>query len=130
MKTKTLLVASAVIEIGIGLTLLASPGLTASILINAPFDSPADSVVGRVAGAALLALGFTCWRARLDVHSPAANGIISAMLLYNAAAVVVLTYAGIGLRLFSIALWPVVVLHVVMAIWCIACLIGKRSDRS
>jgi hypothetical protein len=97
----------------------------ASILIGAQFDTPADSVIGRVAGAGLLSLGVACWRARSDVHSPAATGIVSAMLLYNAAAVVVFAYAGIGLRLFGIGLWPAVVLHLVMAIWCIGCLIKK-----
>ena len=125
MKTKPLLTATAVIEVGAGLALLASPAFAASILIGAPFDTPADSVVGRVAGAALLTLGIACWRARLDVHSQAATGIVSAMLFYNAAVAAVLSYAGTALRLSGIGLWPAVVLHVVMAVWCIACLVKK-----
>jgi hypothetical protein len=125
MKTRPLLIATAVIEAGAGLALLASPPLTASILIGAPFDTPADLVVGRLAGAALLALGFACWRARLDVHSHAATAIVSAMLLYNFAAVVVIAHAGLGLRLSGIGLWPAVVLHLLMAIWCLACVLKK-----
>lgn len=127
MKTKPLFIVTAVIEIAVGLALLASPALTASILIGAPFDTPADSVVGRVAGAALLALGLACWRARQDPQSRAATGVIWAMLLYNVAAVVVLAYAGIGLRLSGIGLWPALALHAMMAVWCLACLLTKKE---
>lgn len=120
MKTRLLLIVTAVLEVGIGLALLVSPALTASILIGAPFDTPADSVVGRVGGAALLSLGVACWQARNDEHARAATGLIISMLLYNVAAAGVLTYAGVGLRLFGIGLWPAVVLHAVMAAWCLA----------
>lgn len=125
MKTKHLFIATAGIEAGAGLALLASPAFAAQILIGAPFDTRADLVVGRVAGAALLALAIACWRARLDVYSPAASGIVVAMLFYNVAAVVVFANAGIGLQLSGIGLWPAVVLHAIMAIWCLACLIKK-----
>lgn len=120
MKTRLLFIVSAVVEMGVGLALLLSPALTASILIGAPFDTPADSIVGRVAGAALLGLGVACWLARNDEHARAATGLIVSMLLYNVTAAVVLAYAGVGLRLFGIGLWPAVVLHVVMAVWCLA----------
>lgn len=123
MKTKPLFIATAVIELGAGLALIVSPALAASILIGARFDTPADSVVGRVAGAALLALGAACWLARNDGRNRAVDGLIVSMLLYNTATVVVLGYAAIGLHLFGIGLWPAVVLHAAMAVWCLACLI-------
>jgi hypothetical protein len=122
MKTKSLFVATSVIEIGAGLALLASPALAASILIGSAFDTPADSVVGRVAGAALLALGVACWCARNDVLSRSASGLIVGMLLYNIVVALVLVYAGIDLQLFGVGLWPTVALHVVMAIWCLVVL--------
>lgn len=125
MKTKTLLVATTVIEAGAGIALLASPSLAASFLIGAAFETPADLIVGRVAGAALLTLGIVCWRARLDVHSYAANGIVLAMLFYNFAVAAVLVYAALGARMSGLGLWPTVVLHGVMAIWCLACLVKK-----
>jgi len=125
MKTKPLFIATAVIEVGAGLALLVSPALAASILIGAPFDTPADSVVGRVAGAALLALALACWRARDDEHNRAAAGIVSGMLLYNAVAVMVLADAGIVLHMSGIGLWPAVVLHAAMAVWCLVCLIKR-----
>jgi hypothetical protein len=41
-------------------------------------------------------------------------------LLYNVAAVVVLAFAGTGFGLHGVALWPAVVLHAVMTLWCVA----------
>jgi len=131
LKTRLLFSVTAVLEVGVGLALLASPALAVSLLLGAPFETTADSVVGRVGGAALLALGVASWLARNDEHARAANGLVVSMLLYNVAAVVVLGYAGLGLRLSGIGLWPAVVLHVVMAAWCLANVAGfRRRHRS
>jgi hypothetical protein len=119
---KTLLAITAVLEAATGLALLASPPLVAGILLGASLDAPAAVVVGRVAGAALLALGAACWLARDDGPSRAARGLVAAMLLYNIAAVVVLAYAGAGLAPGTIFLWLAVVLHAALAVWCVACL--------
>lgn len=122
MKTKTFFIVTAAIEVGAGLALLVSPSLAVSILIDAPFGTLADSVVGRVAGAALLSLGAACWLARKDALSSAGKGLVAAMSLYNLAAFVVLAYAGLGLHFAGIGLWPAVGVHALMAVWCIACL--------
>ena len=127
MKTGLLFIVTAVLEVGIGLALLVSPALAVSILIGAPFETAADSVVGRVCGAALLALAVACWLARNDEPTRAATGLIVAMLFYNVAAFAVLAYAGVGLRLFGIGLWPAVVLHAVMAGWCLASVPGLKT---
>ena len=127
MKPRLLFIVTAVLEVGIGLALLLSPPLTVSILIGAAFETSADSVVGRVSGAALLALGVASWLARNDEHSRAATGLIVSLLFYNVAAVVILAYAGVGLRLFGIGLWPAVVLHAVMSAWCLANVASKRG---
>jgi hypothetical protein len=126
MRIKPLFMVTAVLEVSTGLALLVSPALVAAILIGAPFDTPADSVVGRVAGAALLALGTACWRARDDGLSSSAIGLVSGMLLYNAVTALVLAEAGIVLHMYGIALWPAVVIHTLMGIWCLGVVLVKR----
>jgi hypothetical protein len=121
-----LLTLTAVIEMGTGLVLVASPSLLATLLFGSSLDTVAALTVGRVTGAALLALGMACWIARHDGRSRAKTGLVVAMLLYNLAAVSIFVPAGIGTGLGGLALWSAVVLHAVMAIWCIACLRGKR----
>jgi hypothetical protein len=117
---KTLHTATAVIELGAGLALLCFPSATVMLLVGAPLEAAPALTVARVGGAGLLALGVACWLARDDTQSPAARGLVTAMLLYNAAAVAVLGFAGIGFGLHGLALWPVVVLHALMTLWCLA----------
>lgn len=119
---KSLLIVTAALEIATGAALLVSPSVVASVLLGFALDTPAGWVVGRVAGVALLALGAACALARNDGHSGAARGLVAAMLLYNAGTVAVLVHAGLGLGLSGVALWPAVLIHSALAVWCIACL--------
>jgi len=127
---KSLLIVTAALETAIGLALLGVPSLVISLLLGGSLDAPAALLVARVTGAALLSLGVACWLARNDEKSRAAVGLVTAMLLYNAAAVLVLLYASIGLALSGIGLWPAVLLHAALAVWCIACLRNQRVSPS
>jgi hypothetical protein len=112
---------TATIEAATGLALIAVPAIVVRLLLGAEI-SGASIPLGRVAGAALLALGVACWLARDDGQSRTARGLVVAMLTYNIVATTVLAFAGIGLGLHGVALWPAVVLHAAMAVWCVACL--------
>lgn len=119
---KTLLSVTALLEAAAGLSLAASPSLVSSLLIGSPLDARSGSVVGRLAGIALLTLGFVCWLARNDQQKGVTAGPIAAMLFYNVAVATLLVYAHLGLGLSGIGLWPTVALHAVLALWCITCL--------
>ena len=119
--TKALLIVTALAETGIGVLLLLAPRLVARLLLGTGLDGDADGIVGRIGGAALLSLGVACWLARDDRSSRALRGLVSAMLLYNTAAIAVLFYAGSGLGLAGMLLWPATLLHAGLAAWCLAC---------
>ena len=124
---KNLLVVTALLETITGLALIVSPALPVSLLIGAALDTAVAPVLARIAGAALLALGVACWLARDDARSVAARGLVAAMLFYDAAAAAVLVYAGLGLRLSGVGLWLAVLLHLALAVWCVAALGQGRA---
>ena len=127
---KKLLIVTALIEAGAGVGLMCCPSVAVALLLGAPLDTPAALTLGRVAGAALFALGVACWLAHYDAQSCAARGLLSAMLLYNLGAVVILGTAGVRSQPVGIALWPAVALHAVMTVWCIACIMTKSTQIS
>lgn len=117
---KPLFIVTAVIEVGAGLALALAPAAAIQALFSTAIDSPAALVICRLAGGALLALGVASWLARDDGHVRAARGLVAGLFVYNVAAALLLAYAGIGLHLSGIALWPGVALHAVMTAWCAA----------
>ena len=127
MTLRALLIVTAASETATGLGLAGMPPLLITLLLGGTLDTPAALIVARMAGVALISLGVACWLARNDAGSRAARGLIGALLFYNAAAVAVLVYAGAGLRLDGILLWPVVVFHGVMAGWCVGITTGHGT---
>ena len=123
---KPLLVATAAIEIGAGLALLCIPSQAAWLVFGTPLDTPTAMTAARIGGLGLLTLGVACWLARDDAASPAARGLTKAMVIYNAGAVGVFAYAGLGLGLHGLLLWPAAVLHTAMTVWCLARLVGRH----
>jgi len=126
---KRLLALTAIVEAGTGIGLLTAPSVLARLLLGATLDAPALTVA-RVAGAALLALGVACWRAHYDAQSCAARGVVGGMFLYNLGAVFVLGAAGLGSRPVGVALWPVVILHAAMTVWCITSLLRNAVQKA
>jgi hypothetical protein len=127
---KLLLIIAAVIEAGAGLTLLVMPGVGTSALLGAPLDIPTGLVAARIAGAALVALAIACWQARNGERGSPATGVVQAMSFYNFAGAMVLVYAGIRLDLRSALLWPAIVLHLGLGVWCVVNLWFTRRKLS
>ena len=127
---RPVLTMSAVIEGATGLGLLLTPSGLVWLLFGSALDVPLVLLLGRLAGAALLALGVACWLARSDEQSSAAVGVIAAMWLYNATATALLAYGGLGLGLSGRGLWPATVLHVGMLVWCSVCIRSRPAQRT
>jgi hypothetical protein len=115
---KLLLLTTAALEAGAGLALLCLPSVFAQVLLAAPLEGTVALTVARTGGMGLLTLGVAAWFASQDSQSRAARGLAMAMILYNTGAVLILGAAGLGPSPSGICLWPVVVLHAAMAVWC------------
>jgi hypothetical protein len=115
---RSLLVATALLEGVTGLALVAFPSRLATLLLGSSLDSPAALTLARVAGVALVALALTCWLGRDDGQSRAARGLVAAMTVYHTGVAIVLGYASIGLALSGRGLWPTVLFHTAMTVWC------------
>jgi hypothetical protein len=119
---RNLLAVTAVAECATGVALIAFPSVVVTLLLGSSLDGPASLTLAHVAGVALIALGVACWLARDDGQTRAARGVVGAMLFYNTGVAIVFAYAGIGLALSGIGLWPAVLFHGAMTMWCLTTL--------
>jgi hypothetical protein len=121
MTTKVLLIVMAIIEVGAGVALVAVPSACAELLLGEGLTAPPSLVVARIAGAALISVGFMCWRERHG-ERPSQSSSVAGILIYNLAVPIVLVHAWFAWGLHGIALWPASLLHTGLSIWCVACL--------
>lgn len=129
MQRKLFLVVTAASEGATGIALLAAPAVVLKLLLSASQPVAQTLATAQIAGAALVALGISCWSARKDTLAPSQTGLLCGMLFYDIAAAILLSVAGIRWQLVGIALWPVVALHSAMGVWCLACLaVRSRSS--
>ena len=119
MRRSSFLTVTAVVELAAGLGLLVLPGAALWLLLGVTEPDAVGTFTGRVAGAALVALGVASGFGRA-----ADLGLLGGLLFYNGAVAALLVYAGAGLGLTGVALWPAVGLHTALAAWCGRCLRG------
>ena len=124
---KELLGATALIEAGAGLALLSLPSTVAVLLLGAALETSASIVLGRVAGAALLALAVASWLARDDGRSRGTRGLVCGMALYNLGTVVILGAYGLRSTQGGVALWFAVLIHAGMTAWCVTALRKRHA---
>jgi hypothetical protein len=107
-----------------GLALAIDPPLVVRLLLGAE-PLGAGLAISRVAGIALLALGVACWPVRDAIARPPA---LRAMSTYNVLATLYLLSLGVRGEWVGRLLWPAVVLHAVLTVWCFVVLLrpGER----
>lgn len=109
---------TALAELAAGLALLGLPSVAISLLLGVEQSAREALWVGRVGGAGLLAIAVACWSARDDRGSVSQRGLVWGAAVYNVGAVLVLATAATVAGMRGPLLWPAVVLHIGLAIWC------------
>jgi hypothetical protein len=125
MIRKALLVVTAVVEAGAGFALLVIPTWAAELLLGEGLSSPASFAIARIAGSALMSLGVASWIC-CDVERVENPGLFAGLTVYNVAVPIVLVQGWFARDLNGILLWPAVVLHAALAVWCLASLRKQR----
>ena len=115
---KYLLIISAIGEIATGLALLAVPAFVVSILLGGTLNTAEGLATARIAAIALIALGLICWMGSRDTQSRVKASIVTAMLFYNCAILVLFLSLLFGAGMTGIGLLPVSIFHAVLAVWC------------
>jgi hypothetical protein len=128
-KRKLFLIVIAATEASTGLGLLLLPSVPFDVLLGLESAKVDAIFVGRIAGAALLAIGVASWLARTDELSPSLFGLLVGILLYNTVVSILLVYAGIVLKMTGGMLWPTVAFHLILAVWGGLLLRGIPSKR-
>jgi hypothetical protein len=103
---------SAMGELATGCALLTVPSVVIQALIGSPSDQ-AGSIVGRVLGGGLLALGVA---GMLTPSQSPERGVVLGLAVYNTSATVILAVAGATGAADGWLLWPVVGLHGLLAV--------------
>ena len=122
MRLKALFLVTAIVEIATGLALLGLPAVVLASLLGIQAALEETLVVSRVTGAALLAIGVTSALTRDDTRPPTQRGVLIGILTYDVLVALLLVYSALAVQLAGPALWPAVVLHTLLTIWCILCL--------
>jgi hypothetical protein len=122
LMTRLLLIVTAAFEAATGLLLMFWPSEVLELLFGPATAAPLGPGGARIAGVALLALGVACWLTRDTGAKPSGKRMITTMLAYNVAVAAVLAAAGIHYAPVGIALWPAVIVHCVLAVWCVTSL--------
>jgi hypothetical protein len=125
MSLKLLLTLCGGLEILAGLAALITPAPVVSLLLGAPVD-PISSVVARLFGAGVFALGLACLKARDDVRSPAGLAVSVGITSYNVLAAVVLLWTAAGSGLGGLLLWAAGIGHAALGALFVSALMTSR----
>ncbi len=125
MSLRLLLLLSGGLEILAGSAALIIPAPVVSLLLGSSLD-PIASVLARLFGAGVFALGLACLKTRHDVGSPAGLAVSLGITAYNVLAAVVLFWAAAGLSLGGLLLWGAGIGHAVIGALFVSALVTSR----
>jgi len=127
----TLLAVTTLLEFALGTALLVAPKWAAHGLTGAPHTSDEMAAVLRLAGGAVLAIGLCCGLGLLS-ESGSSRGrpldLVPGLVVYYGCAVAILADA-IMRRVQAPLLWPAMLVHAALLVWCVVCLASERTVR-
>ena len=126
MSLRLLLLLAGGLEILAGLAALIIPAPMVSVLLGVSMD-PIASVLARLFGAGVFALGLACLKARHDVGSPAGVAVSIGITTYNVLGAVVLIWAAAELGLGGLLLWGAGIGHATLGGLFVFALFKRRS---
>jgi len=119
-----LFTAGALGESVVGLALLAYPGKTVDLLLNATLDA-SGFVVARVLGAGLIALGLTWWFARLEPERRGLRRCTPGFIVYNLGAGLVIVLQALAAARAVPVVWLAAVLHVLVGLGMVMAVVAR-----
>jgi len=125
MSLRLLLILSGGLEILAGLPALITPGPLLSLLLGGSADQIA-SVLARLFGAGVFALGLACVKARHDVASPAGLAVSIGITSYNVLAAVVLLWTAAASGLGGLLLWGAGIAHAALGLLFVSALMTEE----
>lgn len=125
MSLRLLLIISGSLEALVGVLTLIAPATVVSLLLGGSVDA-IGSVLARLFGAGVFALGLACLKARDDVGSPAGLAVSIGITSYNVLAAVVILWAAVGLSLGGLLLWAAGIVHAVLGALFLSALAASR----
>jgi hypothetical protein len=115
---KNLFAVAGLAEVLGGLTFVVTPSLQAELFFGASLDGPAESIMARVMGLAMIALGLAFWQGRKEPQASASRGLAAIVLVYNTFVAILLVASAVLSHVSAVALWPATGLHAALAAWC------------
>ena len=110
MRRRPVIMAAAWLEIVVGAVLITAPGVLCRLLFAAKPER-VGLTLARFAGIGLFALGIACLPSATTESDRSAVGLF----LFNFGMVILLAWVGATTELRGVLLWPVVVLHAMIA---------------
>lgn len=125
MSLRFLLTLAGGLEILAGVAALIAPGPLLSLLLGWSVD-PIASVLARLFGSGVFALGLACLKARNDVTSPAGLAVNLGITAYNVLAAVVLLWTAAASSLGGLLLWGAGIGHAALGVFFVSALMALR----
>ena len=129
MSLRLLLTLAGGLEILAGSAALIIPAPVVSLLLGVSMD-PIASVLARLFGAGVFALGLACLKARNDVGSPAGLAVSLGITAYNVQAAVVLLWTAAVSGLGGLLLWGAGISHAVLGALFVSALTRMTHEAS